>query len=152
MKLAVESKPAFASKAYKYTVSDSSVAAVSSNGEITAKKIGKCVVTVTSKVDPSVKTKVTVKVLPAAVSSVETVYASKKAVNIKWSSVEGAAGYEVYILRGGEKKLLFTTGKTSGKVSGLASKTEYTIFVRAYADVGSAKYRSAYCKAVIKTK
>lgn len=80
-------------KGAKFKSSNKKVATVSKKGKITAKKPGTCKITV--RVKKSSK-KVTVKVVPAAVKVKTAKNLTDKGIQLKWTSVKGATGYNVY--------------------------------------------------------
>ena len=140
--ITVETAPAFASKSMSFSSSDTSIATVSSSGVVTGKTYGKVYITIKSKVSDA-KTKIAVKVIPAAPSSFKEASAKTGSVTLKWSAVSGAEGYQVYMLKNGEKVRLKTLAKTTFTVSKLKAGTKYTFYVRAYVKKdGTAFYSS----------
>ena len=62
--------------------------------------------------------------------------ATKKTITLAWEKVSGANGYRVY---NSDDELVATTTKASATIKGLDSNTEYTFYVRAYANVNGKK-------------
>ena len=84
--------------------------------------------------------------------------AAKKKVTVKWKKVskknlKKIQGIEIRVTGPGYNKT-FTAGKkkTSKKIKGLASKTKYTVSVRAYKWVGKVKHVSAWKSKTVKVK
>ena len=127
--------PKFASKAFKYSSSDKSIASVSSDGKISGKKIGSCSVTITSKANKKIKTTIKVSVTPPAPKAFNEKSASVSAINVKWSKVDGADGYKLYIYRGGKKTLLAKTDSTTYKIKNLKAGRKYDLYVLSFVTV-----------------
>ena len=90
-------------KKYTYKTSDRSVASVSSAGVVTAKKVGKVRITVSTAETQNYKSGscyVTIKVVPGATKKLTAVN-QKKGIRITWNKVPGATGYILY--RNGKK-------------------------------------------------
>ena len=122
-----------------YKSSDTAVATVSTVGKVTAKKVGTVKITVTAAATENYKkaTKtVTIKVVPAATSSVTTENLSD-GIKVTWKKVTGATGYYVY--RDGKQVKKITSGTTlTYKDTGAKSNgTKYTYKVVAYAGTGT---------------
>ncbi len=106
-------------KKYTYKTSDRSVASVSSAGVVTAKKVGKVRITVSTAETQNYKSGscyVTIKVVPGATKKLTAVN-QKKGIRITWNKVPGATGYILY--RNGKK---ITTIKKGSTVSYLDKK------------------------------
>ena len=121
-----------------YKSSDTTIAAVSSAGKITAKKVGTVRITVTVAATDNYKAAsktVTVKVVPAAAAKVA---AANKAGGIKiaWKKVTGATGYKIY--RNGKLVKTVKSADTLswGDTAAVTNGAKYTYKVVAYAATG----------------
>ena len=138
-------------KGAKFKSSNKKVATVSKKGKITAKKPGTCKITV--RVKKSSK-KVTVKVVPAAVKVKTAKNLTDKGIQLKWTSVKGATGYNVYYST--KKKSGFKVKKvgktTSVYLNNLNVGSTYYFKVKARAKVKGKTYLSAKYSNVISEK
>ncbi len=123
--------------------SNTAVATVNSAGKVTAKKVGKVTITVTSAQTTNYKAaskKITINVVPAATSSIT---AANQATGIKltWKRVTGATGYLVY--RGSVKAATITKGTTvtfvDKKANTNGAKYTYKVIPTASTGKGTAK-------------
>ena len=121
-----------------YKSSDTTIATVSAAGKVTAKKVGTAKITVTAAETDRFKaatTTVTVKVVPAATSSLK---AKNLATGIKitWKKVTGATGYKVY--RGSTLVKTIASGSTVTYTDKAANTngTKYVFKVVAKAGTG----------------
>ena len=92
--------------------SDTTIATVSSTGKVTAKRVGKVIITATSAATSNfnkASASVRINVVPAATSSL---WATNQANGVKltWKKVAGASGYLIY--RGGAKIATIKSGST----------------------------------------
>lgn len=135
----------------KYAVSkkDKKVISITKDGVIKGKKVGKAVVTITSKDNKKVKTKVTVTVGPKA-AKVTKVKANKNgSVTVKWKKAKSSKKAKVagYIISAStsEDGTYKQVGKVSAKKSsatikkGLKANKTYYFKVTAYAKSGKAQ-------------
>ena len=103
-----------------------------------------------SKVYSSFSSVVSAKPIPAAPASVKAVSSSYNSVNVSWSGVTGANGYQIY--RGssstGTYSLILTTSAANYNITGLLTGTTYYYKVRAYRIVGSIKIYSNFSSVV----
>lgn len=138
-------------KGAKFKTSNKKIATVNKKGKITAKKPGTCKITV--KVKKSSK-KVTVKVVPAQVQLESVKNLTDKAVEVKWTSVKGATGYNVYYSTNAKSGFqAVKVGKTTSTyISNLNMGSTYYFKVKATAKVGKKTYTSAKYSNVISEK
>lgn len=111
-KTAVKVFGAKGSPKYTYKSSNTGVAAVSSSGKVTARKVGTVRITVTAaatKNYTSASASVTIKVVPAATKKL-TAKNEKKGIRLTWKQVAGATGYFIY--RDGKKIATISKGAT----------------------------------------
>lgn len=120
---------------YTYKSSDRSLASVSSSGVVTAKKVGKVRITVsTSETDNYKKgtCSVLIKIVPGATKKLTAVN-RKKGIKIKWKKVSGATGYLLY--RDGKKIATIKKGSTVSyldkKASVKGKKYKYKLVAKA---------------------
>lgn len=124
------------SKSFKS--SDTAVATVSSKGVVTAKKVGTVKITATSAETTNYKAAsktVTIKVVPAATSSVTAVNQAT-GIKLTWKKVTGANGYKIY--RGSTAIKTITSGSTVTFTDTKADTngTKYTFKIVARASTG----------------
>lgn len=138
-------------KGAKFVSSNKKIATVSSKGKITAKGPGTCKITV--KVKKSSK-KVTVKVIPANVSINSAKNLTDKGVQVKWTSVKGATGYNVYYSTSATSgfKTVKVGKTTSTYINNLNVGSTYYFKVKATAKVSGKTYTSAKYSSVISEK
>ena len=76
---------------------------------------------------------------PAKVKNVMVTEVEEDEVNLKWSKVSGATGYQVYVRQGssGSWKKAETTSKNYAEVENLKEAHVYSVRVRAYTKSGS---------------
>ena len=122
-------------KKYTYKTSDRSVAVVSSAGVVTAKKVGKVRITVSTAETQNYKSGscyVTIKVVPGATKKLTAVN-RKKGIRITWNKVPGATGYILY--RNGKKIATIKKGSTVSyldkKANAKGKKYVYKLVARA---------------------
>ena len=122
-------------KKYTYKTSDRSVASVSSAGVVTAKKVGKVRITVSTAETQNYKSGscyVTIKVVPGATKKLTAVN-QKKGIRITWNKVPGATGYVLY--RNGKKIATIKKGRTVSyldkKANAKGKKYVYKLVARA---------------------
>jgi len=122
-------------KKYTYKTSDRSVAVVSSAGVVTAKKVGKVRITVSTAETQNYKSGscyVTIKVVPGATKKLTAVN-QKKGIRITWNKVPGATGYILY--RNGKKIATIKKGSTVSyldkKANAKGKKYVYKLVTRA---------------------
>ena len=99
-------------KKYSYKSSDRRIASVSSSGVVTAKKVGKVRITVSTEETPNYKKGscfVIIRVVPGATKKLTAVN-RKKGIRITWNKVPGASGYLLY--RNGTKIATIKKGTT----------------------------------------
>ena len=124
------------SKSFKS--SDTAIATVSSKGVVTAKKVGTVKITATSAETTNYKAAsktVTIKVVPAATSSVTAVNQAT-GIKLTWKKVTGANGYKIY--RGSTAIKTITSGSTVTFTDTKADTngTKYTFKIVARASTG----------------
>ena len=100
----------------------------------------------TVKVYSGFSTVISAKPIPAIPTSVKAVSSSYNSINISWSGVAGASGYEVYraTSSAGTYTLISTTTATSYNNTGLTTNSTYYYKVRAYRMVGTVKVYSGF--------
>lgn len=138
-------------KGAKFVSNNKKIATVSSKGKITAKGPGTCKITV--KVKKSSK-KVTVKVIPANVSINSAKNVTDKGIQVKWTSVKGATGYNVYYSTSATSgfKTVKVGKTTSTYINNLNVGSTYYFKVKATAKVSGKTYTSAKYSSVISEK
>ena len=127
-----------ASGTKSFKSANTAIATVNSSGLITAKKVGTVKITVTSAATENYKAQavtVTIKVVPAAASSVSAVNQAT-GIKVSWSGVAGASGFYVY--RNGTLIKKITSGSTRAYVDAKANTngTKYVYKVVAKAATG----------------
>ena len=130
-------------KGAKFTSSSKKIATVSKKGKVTAKKPGKCTITV--KVGKSKKkVPVTVNLTNASISSASLV--STNSAKVTWKKVKGATGYYVYYSKsqksGFKKVTVKGANVTNTTIKNLELGNTYYFKVKAYAKVGKKTYTS----------
>jgi len=90
------------------------------------------------------------KPIPSMPGSVKATSSSYNSINISWSAVNGATGYEVYraIASKGAYALVTTTTRASYNNTGLTTNKTYYYKVRAYRMVGTVKVYSYFLTTV----
>lgn len=119
-----------------------------------AQKVGAAVLTVKLKANPSIRTQIPVLVKPAKMSKPKAGSVKKDAIQIVWSKMDGASGYE---LIGYDKKkktvICKKITKTKYTVGKLKKNSTYQFKVRAYVTQNGKTTYGAYSPLVqIKTK
>lgn len=134
--------------AYEYSSDNTTIAAVNTNGLITAKAPGITKINVTDVTGK--KTSVNVTVTPAAPLGVRAVPKSTSSITVSWNSVVGSKGYYVYRYNFSTKKYEYigSTATTSYTDKGLTKGTRYYYTVRTGAKVGTATKYSGYSAVV----
>lgn len=127
-----------ANGATSFISSNKSVATVDKNGKVKAVKVGTVKITVNAAetdIYKAASKTVTIKIVPAATSSITSVNQAKS-IKYTWKKVSGASGYKLYrgskliaTVKGGSKTTY--TDKTAKK-----NGTKYSIKVKAYASTG----------------
>lgn len=92
------------------------------------------------KYSPTVSVKPTV----AKVTNLKATTASMTSVNLTWSKVSGASGYQIVKYTDGKWTHVAYTTKTTYTVTNLKSGTTYPLGVRAYRTVGKTKMFGSY--------
>ena len=108
-----------------YSSSNTGIASVASNGTVTAKKVGNVTITVKSAaagIYAEATKKITIKVVPAATSSVTAVNLAT-GMKISWKNVTGATGYKIY--RNGTLVKTITSGSTLTYTDAKANTSKY---------------------------
>ncbi len=108
------------------------------------KSVGEYTVTVTLKGNYSGTKKLTFTIVPKATSKI-TVSQTTSTITAKWSKVDGATGYKVYLYKGSECVASKTvSSKTlSYKFSKLSAGTKYTVKVKTYKKVDGENFWSS---------
>jgi uncharacterized protein YjdB len=90
------------------------------------------------------------KPIPSTPTSVKAVSSSYNSIDVSWSAVTGASGYEVYraAAAAGTYTLVSSSTATNFTNKGLLAATTYYYKVRAYRTMGSVKVYSNYSSAV----
>ena len=134
--------------AYEYSSDNTTIAAVNTNGLITAKAPGITKINVTDVTGK--KTSVSVTVTPAAPLGVRAVPKSTSSITISWNSVVGSKGYYIYRYNYSTRKYEYidSTAATSYTDKGLKKGTRYYYTVRTGAKVGTATKYSGYSAVV----
>ena len=104
----------------------------------------------TTKVYSNYSALVNAKPILSVPGSVTAISSSTSSINVKWSAVSGANGYEVYSSTSstGTYTLKSTTTATSYNNTGLTTNSAYYYKVRAYTMVGTTKVYSNYSTVV----
>lgn len=86
------------------------------------------------------------RIIPGQVAGEQVTSRTKTSIGLKWNSVLGAGGYEIYQYNPSNKEWarVTTTANTSYTVSNLLIGTNYKFKIRAYTKVGNQTYYGAY--------
>jgi len=126
--------------------SNTGVAAVDSSGKVTAKSIGTATITCTAKDGSGIQALCAITVIPLTPTGFTAAKASATSIKLKWGSVSGVTGYEVYrsaSLTGSYTKVKVLTLNTFTDTSLTGGKT-YFYKIRAYKTVGGVPIRSTF--------
>ncbi len=109
------------------------------------KNVGEYTVTVTLKGNYSGEKKLTFTIAPKATGKI-TVSQTTSTITAKWSKVDGATGYKVYIYNGTKKVASKTVDSktTSCTFKSLTAGTKYTVKVKTCKKVDGETYESAF--------
>ena len=122
-----------------FASSNTSIAAVTSAGKVTAKKVGTVKITVTSAAtanyNKATKT-VTIKVLPTATTAVATANLAT-GIKVAWKKVAGATGYLVYRNNAQIKKITSGSTLTYTDAKANTNGAKYVYKIVAYAGTGT---------------
>ncbi|RDU22911.1 leucine-rich repeat protein [Anaerosacchariphilus polymeriproducens] len=131
-----------------YKSNNSRVASVNSRGKVTAKKIGKAVITITAKDGSRVTSKIAITVRPKS-TKLKVKKLSKRMVKLTWKRVSDSSGYEIY--RSTKRKIGYKKIATikkakiiSRKNKKLKRKKTYYYKIRVYKIVKGKKIYSKY--------
>lgn len=84
------------------------------------------------------------------VSKVTIVETDEDEIDLKWSKVKSATGYQVYIKKGnGSWEKVLSTKNTKAEIEKLKSSETYSVKVRAYKSVNGKKYYGSFSPAVV---
>lgn len=132
-----------------YKSSDTSVAAVSSDGTVTVKGVGKATITVTATSDNYEKAtkKVTVNVKPVAFTVSSLVPYNGSKIQVKYTKAEGVSGYRIQYadnssMSGAKMVTISGNTSTSKVISGLTNGKTYYVRIRTYQEVSGTTYWS----------
>ena len=140
-----------------FSSSDDRIATVDSNGIVSIKGYGTCIITITAAATDlynETTKNITIKGRLAK-PTLSGKNKSKKTIKLTWNGIAGADGYQVYVKKPGKSKFKLA-GTKSNKVKSitykkLAKGKTYSYKVRAYKKMGGAKVYSDYSK-VVKVK
>ena len=137
-----------------YKSSDTKVATVSNNGQVTLKGPGKATITITaaatSQYNAATK-KITITVKPKQTAGLK-VKKGKKRMTVSWKWDKKATGYQITYAQNkkfkkGKKTITISKNKTIKRtVKKLKARKTYYVKVRAYKKVGKTKIYGAYSK------
>lgn len=135
-----------------YKSSNPQIVSVSSDGKITAKKVGSATITITAGATEqydAVTKKITVKVLPKKTSIVSISKAGSGSLKLIWKSVPEADGYIIYrstdkYAIGNKIKTVNGSQNTQYVNSSLKSGKKYYYQIRCYKKVNGKNYYSDY--------
>lgn len=135
-----------------YSIDDTRVAIIDSNGKITVKGYGKTkiIVNALSSLEYAAAKKViTLTVYPKKMNISKVSSPQKKCIKVNWGKDKTVTGYELYLsTRKDFQKETFSriyrSGTTSMFTGGLQSKKYYYIKIRAYKKIGQQKYYGAW--------
>lgn len=135
-----------------YKSSNPQIVSVSSDGKITAKKVGSATITITAGATEqydAVTKKITVKVLPKKTSIVSISKAGNGSLKLKWKSVPEVDGYIIYrstdkYAIGNKIKTVNGSQNTQYVNSSLKSGKKYYYQIRCYKKVNGKNYYSDY--------
>ena len=131
-------------KTLTWKSSDTSIATVSADGKITAKKCGYVDIICTSQDKNGYSEKCTVKVKPATVQKLkQTDKKRDSSISLKWNASKGATYYVVYMLKNGEYEKIGQTKELTFTVDGLKKNKNYTFKVVAVYKKGSVKINAS---------
>lgn len=135
-------------KQVKYKSSNSKVASVNSRGKVTAKRIGKTVITITAKDGSNVTAKIKITVRPKS-TKLNVKKLSKKMVKISWKRISNSSGYEIYRSTkrkiGYKKIATIKTAKTTSYKNKVQKRNKtYYYKIRVYKKVKGIKIYSKY--------
>lgn len=142
-----------------WTSSSKSVATVSSEGKITAKKPGKVIIT--AKLSETISASCVVYIKPSKIKDADFTAVSTNQLKLTWGKVSGVSGYAIYrydstneedilITSLSSSKLSYTFKKTNGKTgTALKAGYKYTYKVAPYKTIDGKKYYGS--KTIVKT-
>lgn len=129
-----------------WTSSNKKIASVSASGKITAKGVGKAVIT--SKTSNGKKAVCKVTVRPKTNKIKKLKKSGKKSIKITWSKVSGTTKYQIYMSKkksSGYKRIKTASAKSSSYTKGkLKRGKRYYFKVRSYKKAGNTKYYSSF--------
>lgn len=127
------------------------IAAVDSNGTVTANRAGNAVITCLANDGSGVKAVCRVSVVPVVPENLQA-SVTYDSVRLTWGAVQGVGGYEIYRLNpNGETVVAGTTATTSFTDTKLSCGSTYTYKVRAYEDFNGTRVYGEYSTAVTAT-
>lgn len=135
----------------KWKSSKSKVATVSELGCVTAKKVGKTKVTVTTENGKT--SKCTVIVIPKKISALKVKNKTSQKVQLVWNKKSSATGYEIYCKETGQDdyqlvKNIKKNTKTSATIKNLKPGKKYSYKIRAYVRIDGEKYYGDFSKEI----
>lgn len=132
----------------KWSSSSSSVAAVSSSGKVTGKKVGTAVITAKSANGKKAVCRVTV--IPKTNRIKKLKKSGSKGIKITWSKTSGVTRYQIYMSKkktSGYKRIKTVSAKKFSYTKGkLKKKKRYYFKVRSYQTVKKKKIYSSFSK------
>jgi len=136
-------------KSIAWTSSNPIIATISSNGLVTAKAVGKAIITGTAKDGSGKKATCVITVIPKTPVLVKSSRVSSTSINISWGTVTDATNYVLYHYNPITKAYINikTTTAESYINTGLKKGVTYTYKVRAYKTVSGVKIFSGYSAA-----
>ena len=87
---------------------------------------------------------ISAKCVLSAPTSLKYVKSTANTADISWKAADAATGYEIFIKSGSDYVKKDTVSATSCTLTGLAAGTEYSIYVRAYSDLGPTYSTNVY--------
>jgi glycerophosphoryl diester phosphodiesterase len=135
----------------KWKSSKEKIASISELGYITAKKVGKTIVTVSTENGKTSECTVIVK--PSKMSKLQVTNISSKKVKLSWLKDTSTKGYEIYYKEAGNEeyklaKDIKKKSKTSVTIKNLKEGKKYYYKIRAYIKIDGKKYYGDFSKEI----
>lgn len=135
----------------KWKSSKEKIASISQLGCITAKKVGKTIVTVSTENGKTSECTVIVK--PSRMTKLQAGNVSSKKVELSWTKDKSAKGYEIYYKEAGSEeyklvKDIKKKSKTSVTIKNLKAGKKYYYTIRAYVNIEGKKYYGDFSKEI----
>lgn len=137
-----------------YSIDNSKIATINGNGKITVKRYGRAKITVKASASSeytSAQKTIILTVCPQKMKMGRVSSPKKKCIKMAWTKDKTVTGYELYLSKRKDfKKETFSRTYKSSTVSmftsGLQSKKNYYVKIRAYKKIGKQKYYGAWSR------